>query len=722
METLGPWTRIEVAQPLWLAALLVLPVVVYYARRSLTGFAPWRQRASTACRILLLVALTLALCDVRWVRPTVSQPASAPVVAPPADPEVLVSEVRADRQARQGEPLFVEVLVDSSRDNQGDAELLCGSRSVGRQQVKIAKGVTRVRFPVTVQGAGVAEFTARLSGFQDTSSQNNEGGCAAFVGASARVLLVESEPGLGRRLGEALLAGQMEVETRPPATMPSAVQELDRFDLVVLVNVPASAIGQEAMETLRRYVRDAGGGLIVVGGDRAFTPGAYRHTALEELLPVECRYDAKTPPTRPALAMVVILDRSISMTGPPIELAKEATRRAIQLLEPGDQAGLIVFDDGSQWVFPIRPCTDKRGMLRAIDTVQAVGRTNMYPAMEKAFLALDEAFAPRKHMLLLTDGISEPGRFESLCTRIAASGITISTVGVGREVARPLLERIARLGKGHAYFCDDADRLPRIFAVETAAATRLGIVERPFVPRLVSADPWLAPPGAERLPSLLGYVGTTARPRARIVLTSDLGDPLLAWSRCGEGMCAAFTADVQNRWAAAWVGWPGFDALWGQLARHVTRRSEADGCTLRVEGRHGQVTTILDAADTGGRLLNGAAGAMLLLDPQGVAKRAALEQIAPGRYSASLPAGGRGMHFVETTLAQDGKPVFADRRGLAVGSSDEPGARQIGDRPVQASGEAPTVPAWPWLLMAAVVFFVIDVGLRRIVGVRTEFP
>lgn len=721
MHASWPWMRIELAQPLWLAALLVLPLLVYYARHSLTGFAAWRQTACLVCRSLLLIAVVFALCDLRLVRPAAPQPASNGIIASSADPEVFVSAVRADRPVRRGEPFFVEVLVDSSRDNQGDVELLCDSRSIGRQQVKIDKGVARVRFAATVNDARMARFTARLSGFRDTFTGNNEGGCAVFTGARPRALLVESEPRLGQRLGEALGARQIEVETRLPDAMPKTTEGFNRFDLVVLANVPAAAIAQEAMEALRRHVHDAGGGLIVVGGDRAFTPGAYHHTTLEDILPVECRYEPKSPPSRPALAMVVIVDRSISMTGSPIELAKEATRRTIQLLEPKDQAGLIVFDDASQWVFPIRPCTDKAGMLRAIDAFQAVGRTNMYPAMEKAFLALEEAFAPRKHMILLTDGISEPGPFESLCTRIAAAGITVSTVGVGREVARPLLEEIARLGKGHAYFCDDAATLPTIFALETATAAKLGIVERPFVPRVVNADPVFTPPGSQRFPSLLGYVGTTARPGGRVVLASELGDPLLAWWRYGQGVCAAFTSDVQNRWAAAWVGWPGFDSLWSQVARHAMRQSEAGDCALRVEARQGQVTAILDAADSRGRFLNKAAGVLTLLDPQGSSRHTALEQIAPGRYLASLPATVRGMHFLETTLAQDGKPVFADRRGLVVGSSNGLQALQSNDTLVHVPAESQAILAWPWLLMASMVVFVLDVALRRVVWLKTEF-
>ena len=57
--------HLELVRPWWLAALAVLPVLVYYWRRSLLQVAPLRRLVSLAVRVLLVVALILTLCDVK---------------------------------------------------------------------------------------------------------------------------------------------------------------------------------------------------------------------------------------------------------------------------------------------------------------------------------------------------------------------------------------------------------------------------------------------------------------------------------------------------------------------------------------------------------------------------------------------------------------------------------------------------------------------------------
>jgi hypothetical protein len=51
--------------------------------------------------------------------------------------------------------------------------------------------------------------------------------------------------------------------------------------------VNARDLSQRKMETLQSYVRDLGGGLVVVGGPESFGMGGYYKTPLEEALPVD---------------------------------------------------------------------------------------------------------------------------------------------------------------------------------------------------------------------------------------------------------------------------------------------------------------------------------------------------------------------------------------------------------------------------------------------------
>ena len=241
------------------------------------------------------------------------------------------------------------------------------------------------------------------------------------------------------------------------------------------------------MEALRRYVRDFGGGLVAVGGDQSFTPGGYRATPLEDALPVLS--EAKKNRPRPTLAMVIVLDCSGSMEGKSLALAKEGTRRAVEMLGPRDQIGVVAFEERSRWVCPLHPCNDKAEILRRVDAVAAGGETDMHPAIDRAYLALRDAYADLKHILVLTDGVSAPGDFDGLVKSIAADGITLSTVAIGPEAAGPLLQEMAQEGRGHYYACDDAARLPQIFALETGIAGKLGVSEAPFLPLAVHANP-----------------------------------------------------------------------------------------------------------------------------------------------------------------------------------------------------------------------------------------
>src|SRR5262249_11574892 len=184
------------------------------------------------------------------------------------------------------------------------------------------------------------------------------------------------------------------------------------------------------------------------------------------------------------------------------------------------------------------------------------------------FEALKNTVAKLKHVIILTDGISEPGDFEGITNAMVAERITVTTVGVGDDADRRLLEEIARIGKGRYYFTDDPSSVPQIFAKETVTASKSAINEQPFLPQVARPTQTLAGIDFEAAPFLLGYVLTRPKPTSEVVLTSEKGDPLLSWWRYGLGMTAAFTSDAKARWAAEWLTWPGYSKFWAQVVRH----------------------------------------------------------------------------------------------------------------------------------------------------------
>ena len=114
------------------------------------------------------------------------------------------------------------------------------------------------------------------------------------------------------------------LDVRPASGAPNDFADLQSYDLVMIDNVPATDLSPEQMKLLSSYVRDFGGGFIMLGGDQAFGLGGYFRTPIEDILPVQC--DFQKEKENPSLGMLLVMDRSGSMTGPKIEMAKEAER------------------------------------------------------------------------------------------------------------------------------------------------------------------------------------------------------------------------------------------------------------------------------------------------------------------------------------------------------------------------------------------------------------
>ena len=845
----GP-IHLELARPLCLLALLLLPVLVYYFVRSLVDFSRWQRLVSLGLRALILVLIVLALAGLTLLKPTQRQyvifavdrslsigeegrqaadefiveamravgsneaavlefaakpgilrPPHLPpegegqtrtsqdsagkehatdiaaaielaaAAAPPffvphvvllsdgnqtkgdamsaalnsglristvrlparQDPEVQVTAVEAPAHVRQGEPFYLEVRIDARQDGEGWVEVFQGAHRLAREQVKLSKGENKLRFRQSIRKERAAEYAVRTSGFSDTLLDNNEARALVFASGKPRVLLVEDEPKAARHLVWALGEEDIEVDVRPPRGMPSSLADLQNYEMLILSNVPATSLTLRQMEVARAYVQDLGGGLMMLGGEQSFGLGGYYKTVIEEILPV--RSDFEKEKQKPSLAMVLVIDKSGSMGGMKMELAKDAARSAVELLGPNDRIGVIAFDGEPYVTCEMHSGADKAYVIDRIASISAGGGTNMAPAMEKAYEQLMGVAAKLKHVIVLTDGISSPGDFEGIAGNMAANRMTVSTVGIGQGAHQQLLETIAQVGGGRYYFTDDPSSVPQIFAKETMTASKSAIHEDPFMPQAVRPTAALTGIDLENAPFLLGYVRTRPKPTSEFILASETGDPLLAWWRYGLGMTVAFTSDAKARWGAEWVGWPQFSRFWAQVVRHAMRRSDGQGLLVDVQRRAGKATITVDAVGPDSSYLNGLETKLTIVTPALERKELILRQVAPGQYEGEFDAAERGAYHIEAVQRQHGKVRAQQSRGLVVGypdelrlmDPDEPLLRAIAEstgglcNPQPAQVFAPTdraaqqtIALWPWLTAAALVLFVFDVAVRRI--------
>ena len=154
--------------------------------------------------------------------------------------------------------------------------------------------------------------------------------------------------------------------------------------------------------------------------------------------------------TRQPLELVFVLDCSGSMSGRPIEQAKAAVERALQLLRPGDSFQIVNFNIGASQLdagpLEATPQNVQRG-LNYVRNLRAEGGTM---AVEGVKAALDFPHDPERlrFVCFLTDGYigNEAEVLAEIHKRLGPS--RIFSFGAGSAVNRYLLDHMARTGRG----------------------------------------------------------------------------------------------------------------------------------------------------------------------------------------------------------------------------------------------------------------------------------
>ena len=516
----------------------------------------------------------------RFLRPQGIQVDVAPLEGA-LGPEILVASVTAPSSTNTGERVPVEVTVSSSGVAGATLQVSLDGVVVADRQVTQEPGETRFSFDVSIDRPGFHTIRASVNSEADTRLENNRADAFVNVLGPPTVLVVEDRKGAAKNVSEALGATSLQVEVRPTTLFPESLEELSRYSGIVLVDVSAGSLGKRGMEVIRAGVRDLGKGLLVVGGPHSLTMGDYQDTPLEEALPVFSQVPEREESGKVALGLVI--DKSGSMASPgsdgisKVEMAKEAAHLSLEELKPYDLAGVVAFDADSWWLAPLGEIGDPahlNEMRQSIDTLASVGGTDIYPALVTGYQGLADAPAPRRHMVLLTDGKSQHGDYLGLLSAMNEGCITLSTIGVGVDIDAGLLRWLAAEGGGRFYSTDRARDIPRILTDETRLAARHAIIEEPTSALVVGSSPVLRSTGGE-FPTLDGYVVTLPKNTGRMVMVSPRGDPLLAQWQFGLGRAIAWTSDSEDRWTGTLNAWKGAPVFWSALVDWTLPLEEA---------------------------------------------------------------------------------------------------------------------------------------------------
>jgi hypothetical protein len=311
------------------------------------------------------------------------------------------------------------------------------------------------------------------------------------------------------------------------------------------------------------------------------------------------------------------------------------------------------------------------------------------------------------------------------------ANVTLSTIAIGGDADQQLLGQLARQGDGRYYFAEHARDIPRLMTRETELATRGPLVEGMITPRQVGADAGLTALATAGLPPLGGYLVTSPKDLAEVLLVSDAADPLLARWHYGLGRAVAWTSDLRGRWSEQWLHWPGTAQLFSELVGWTIAPTQGPlRLTVRSDGQTGHVA--VDEAEVGRGVAQIQAH---VAQPDGAPLEIEVPPTAPGRYEASFPLNGAGAYIVRVEGQRDGEPLGVAEAGLAAAYPAEfrrvtPDNRRM-DQIARAggghtlvaprgafAGDLPPLttplPLQRLLLVIAVLVLVVDVAVRRL--------
>jgi len=272
--------------------------------------------------------------------------------------------------------------------------------------------------------------------------------------------------------------------------------------------------------------------------------------------------------TRPPLSVAVVIDRSGSMTGEPMENAKAAAARLVSQLDAGDAFAIVTYSSGDETVTPMTRATDanKAAAMAAIATIDDDGGTCISCGLVRGAneLARSPVIGGVQRIVLISDGQANEGIFDRdelalLAADTASRGTSISTVGVGLDFDEVTMTRLADVGRGNYYFVEDTRHLDAMFARElgglaasVAVDVRLVLAERAGV-RIEEAYGYPLTRAGDRVlvPIADLRAGETRKVVLRVHVAArapgrfDVAALQLGWRRVSDGEQRQATATVR---------------------------------------------------------------------------------------------------------------------------------------------------------------------------------
>ncbi|MFC4991749.1 VWA domain-containing protein [Rubritalea tangerina] len=476
-----------------------------------------------------------------------------------------VARIELPERVQVREPFVMGVTVRGFEDGLVPLRIYQNGKMISKPgaQVRVLNGVGKAEFSTRLQQSGAYEFAAEIVPETDTHRGNNKAVKWVEVAGGPRVLLASKYT--GDPVAKALREQGLEVK-QVFTPLDLKVGQLSGARAVVFNNIAAHEVPADFLDALDFFVREQGGGFMMVGGKHSFGSGGYFQSSIDSLLPISM--ELKEDQRKLAVAMAVVLDRSGSMGAPAgkgtkMDLANSGTENAIKLLGAQDSVAVYAVDSGTHTVVKQQGILgNKDKMIKRVRRIKSQGGgIYVYTGLKDAWSELKKVPIATKHMILFADAADaeEPGGYKKLIEQMNQKGATISVIGLGSrsDTDAKFLEDIAKRGKGRVFFTNKPMDIPKLFAQETVTLARSAFVEE--VTGAQATGHWsdVSPKPMGWLAKVGGYNLSYAREDATVSLISrdEYKAPLIAHARRGIGRTAAVSFPLGGEFSEEVRAW-----------------------------------------------------------------------------------------------------------------------------------------------------------------------
>ena len=492
--------------------------------------------------------------------------------------EVQIEAFTAQQGIYTGEEITFTVEVRSSCETQMLLQLLKDGEVIYSQTLSAQTGSSTYELGDTAGEPGEYEYTIAILPDTDTCSDNNAS--TLTVGAAAcPTVLVVADRLINAGSFEKRLSSACDVTSVAAKYAPTDINELLKYDEVILVNLDVADVPEDFGTVLSEYVGIYGRSLLMTGGKSTYMYGGMRDTVYEEMLPVELELTKED--NGESVALVLILDCSSSMNGTNLTVAKQGAIKCIEAMSANDSIGIVSFSSKAavEAELTVADSAHKTILGRTVSGLKTSRGTYYREALTLAFEMLENSDAGLRHVMFLSDGQPQDSGYLDVVEEMAAEGITVSSIGLGYTSSA--LERIAEYGGGRSYYVSRASELPDVMLSETQEVAVSSLKSGEFAIEIgrdselnadletiraaddaeLSVEAAAAVSGGDAVLladggsvlTVSGYIGTTPKEDAEVYLTVEGEIPFYAVHDYGNGRVAFVAGDMFGTWSQSWI-------------------------------------------------------------------------------------------------------------------------------------------------------------------------